>query len=296
MNDNGSQIAKKSLDVGIIGCGWLGSALAKSLLDNHHKIFATVTNDDSVAKLNLAGLSAQKLCLPASLQQLIVHPVFKMSQLVICIPPKLKQGKSDYSEKINQIVQAAELSQVKRIILISTTSIYNGLSGQVNEKSKLDFSAPKVKILYDAEQAVHNFSRSSNIIRFAGLIGPMRHPGQFLSGKKQLDNPNGIVNLIHQTDAIGIINSLLLRPIGTLAMINNDKGIYNGVCQTHLGREQFYLAAAKSVHLDPPTFITDSLGIINTSKQICGAKVTQKLKYAFVYNDLVNWMEHTKNV
>ena len=42
------------------------------------------------------------------------------------------------------------------------------------------------------------------VIRFGGLYGPGRHPGNFLARKKELAGASNPVNMIHLEDCIGI--------------------------------------------------------------------------------------------
>jgi nucleoside-diphosphate-sugar epimerase len=275
--------------VGIIGCGWLGTALAKELLATNQHVLATTGHDESADKLVKQGISANKLILPTvlSVEQLAKNTIFSAAQLVICIPPRLKRGQHDYPEKIKQLVAAAEIGGVEHIILISSTAVYNGLSGKVNEQQVLDFTAEKVQVMHDAEQALLTFTGQANIIRLSGLIGPERHPGRFLSAKKAVANPEGLVNLIHQTDAVGIIKALLLRQ--SEASLN--KAIFNGVSEAHPSRERFYQKAAKALGLPQPTFIqTTEETIPVLCKEVEGDKVGKELNYQFVYNDLLIWL------
>ncbi len=282
-------MTKIQKSVGIIGCGWLGTALAKQLLATNYNVSVTTAHDESAAKLISQGIEAAKLALPATLsaEQFSQSAIFSQSQLVICLPPRLKLGQSDYPEKIKQIVAAAELMKVKHIILISSTAVYNGLTGLVSEQHSLDLNADKVRVMHNAEQELLKFSGQSNIIRLSGLIGPERHPSRFLTAKKEFPNPDGVVNLIHQQDAVGIIEALLLR--------QNDrqlnKAIFNGVSDTHVTRKFFYQQAAKALNLPQPEFIkTIDGGAVVLSKEILGDKIQYELNYHFVYNDLVTWL------
>jgi nucleoside-diphosphate-sugar epimerase len=285
------------LSVGIIGCGWLGTALALNLLKNNTAVLATVTRAESVTRLAEQNINAQTLVLPSTAEILFSHPIFCQQTLVICFPPQLKKGQQDYPEKISQIVTAAEKKGVREIVLISTTSIYNGLSGKVSEQTTLNFSADKVAILNDAEQKLLNFSGKASIIRFAGLIGPDRHPGRFLSAKPHFANPKGVINLIHQQDAIGIIIALLKQ--NTLGCTNTDQAkmidVYNAASTTHCTRQHFYQAAAVAMGLPKPLF-EDSEFKEGTSallsKEICSDKVRETLHYQFIFDDLLAWLKH----
>ena len=275
------------MSVGIIGCGWLGSVLAKRLIQAGDEVIATATQKNTLTALFEQGIKAVKLELPVTSikDELLSNTVFTMQQLVICIPPQVKKGLTNYPEKIRQLVQAAENSGVKRLILLSSTAVYGGLEGKIDENSALDISIEKVNIIAKAEQNVLNFKGDSCVVRLGGLIGPKRHPGRFLSGKKQLMNPSAPVNLIHQQDAIGIIDCLLQQEI-----IKSRQTIFNCVCSTHPQRKDFYQAAAKAMNLPQPIFVEEELLTIANTKKVCGNKVTQELGYKFVIDDLLLWV------
>ena len=252
--------------VGIIGCGWLGKALAANLLAKNISVLATSSQPENVAKLNQQQIDAQQLSLPANVMKLSQHDVFTKKSLVIAITPQYRQGRTDYADKIKQLVDAAEQKGIiERIIMLSSTAVYDGLAGVVDEDSLLPLATEKVKILHAAEQAVLSFSRAEIehedkqeikqgiVLRLAGLVGPERHPGKFLLSNKTLSNSSVPVNLIHQQDAAGLIEALLQTP---LTQINSEQAIFNGVSDTHISKQAYYQAAAKALknsHSHVPT-------------------------------------------
>lgn len=308
--------------VGIIGCGWLGTALAKALIAQQVNVFATTNSVNSSDLLIEQGITAQPLALPITesravalpeidsemAAQLACHPVFQQQQLVIAIPPQLKQGKSDYPEKIKQLVQAAEKSDVvTHIILITSSAIYNGLQGEVFEKSRLNFNAPKVQIMHDAEQAAMHFNQEVTILRLAGLVGPKRHPGRFLSSStgKSITDAQAPVNLIHQADAVGLLLLTLKRTKQvkqakqanqTMQAIQAKHGkvheVFNGVSGTHVTKKVYYQHAAKALNLTAPQFIENQISNqkLSQSKVVNGDKARKTFQYEFVYDDLLAWL------
>jgi len=281
--------------VGIIGCGWLGTPLAKTLLAEDVDVLATRSNKENTAVLTEQGIEAEVLLLPATtaemFAQLNQHRVFKQHNLVIAITPQFKQGRADYGEKVAQLVEAAKVQgQVKRIILLSSSAVYNGLLGVVNEETSLDLSAEKVQALHDAEQAVLKFSnrsqlRRSYVLRLAGLVGPNRHPGKFLINSRIVKAPDSPVNLIHQQDAQGLVLSLLNTEAPT--------GVFNGVSDTHVSKKSYYQAAAKALSLPEPKFSDVELSAKEQPaprRIVNGDKAQQVLSYQFVYPDLLTWL------
>ena len=284
------------LSVGIVGCGWLGSALAHQLKKQNVEVLATRSNAENVEMLKNEGLTAEVLCLPTEQSLLNKHAIFKRQCLVIAITPQFRQGRVDYAEKVQQLVAAAKVSnRVEKIILLSSSAIYNGLSGQVDESMALDLSADKVSVLNQAEQAVLNFNghgfnepnddqakRNGYVLRLSGLVGPNRHPGKFLLNGRMLKSPDAIVNLIHQQDAVGLIQQLLQCDI--------PAGIYNGVSPTQVTKKQYYQTAASALDIPAPVFEADVILSADKPKVVSGAKTQAVLNYTFFYADLLSWL------
>lgn len=271
----------RALSVGIVGCGWLGKALAATLLEQDVTVLATSSQLKNVEKLNEQGIKTQQLVLPSNMKQFSQHTVFMQQCLVIAITPKFKQGQDDYAVKVAQLVDAAEQGGlVQRIILLSSTAVYNGLAGVVDENSTLSEPIEKTQILYNAEQAVLNFHQQGSVLRLAGLVGPERHPGKFLLANRTLKNATAPVNLIHQQDAVGLILSLLTS--------TSPNGIFNGVSDTHVTKAHYYQAAAKSLALELPTF--SAANSLEPNRIVSGDKAKQQLDYSFIYPDLLAWL------
>jgi nucleoside-diphosphate-sugar epimerase len=164
--------------------------------------------------------------------------------------------------------------------LLSTTAVYNGLTGLVDEQSVLDESAEKVAIITGAEQAVRKFSGKSVILRLAGLVGPDRHPGRFLQGKKVLSEPQAFINLIHQDDVVGVLMEIIAE--------QGISGTYNAVSATETSKEHYYHAAASALNLPVPEFSFETS--MRFGKRINDAKIRDALNYQFTHDDLIVWL------
>lgn len=288
--------------VGIIGCGWLGSSLAYHLKEQGVAVLATRSNAENTEQLNNQGINAEVLSLPAEQALLNSHAIFKQQCLVIAITPQFRQGRVDYADKIQQLVESAKASNcVEKIILLSSSAVYNGLSGKVAEDSMLDMSADKVSLLNQAEQAVLGFNshaqeasslpddlnnKKAYVLRLSGLVGPKRHPGKFLLNGRMLKSPQAIVNLIHQQDAVGLIEALLQSEL--------CGGIFNGVSSTQVTKKQYYQAAAEALQLPTPVFDGSEPVLENDPKVVSGKKTQAALAYSFVYDDLLTWLEQAE--
>jgi nucleoside-diphosphate-sugar epimerase len=283
-----------NMSVSIIGCGWLGQALAQRLLASNINIIASYQSQQSHDKLIELDIPAAQLILPlvddvshcTDLDDIAgVDPrLFQQSVLIIAIPPQLKKGRLDYPLKIQQLVHLAEIGKTKHIILLNSTAIYNGLVGRVDEATGLDVEAEKVASLLAAEHAVKTFSKRIHILRLAGLVGPNRHPGKFLQAKRVFENASATVNLVHQTDVVNILEKLI-----HLDSAESKQSIYNVVSNTNSHRQRYYQVAAQALSLPLPQFREEqqqSLG-----KKIVGETLRLELAYRYTHDDLLSWLK-----
>ncbi|MBA6254261.1 MAG: nucleoside-diphosphate-sugar epimerase [Colwellia sp.] len=267
-------------NVAIIGCGWLGYALAKQLLREQYRVTVTVQSEEKKQRLAKEQIDTELLILPVEDPKSTVLSVFGHDTLIISITPQIRQGRSDYPEKVAQLIEMAELGGVKKIVLLSSTAVYNGLSGLVDEQSVLDMNADKVATLIRAEKAAEAFSGETVILRLAGLIGPERHPGRFLQGRKLLSDPQAFINLIHQDDAVGVLMEIIKD--------GNIRGIYNAVSATETSKQHYYHAAAEALNLPLPEFSFETS--MRFGKRINDAKLRNSFTYQFTHDDLIVWL------
>lgn len=275
----------ESVRIGVIGCGWLGSALVKALVEQAYCVIATTQREERLDVIKGLGAQAEILSIPFDHCNENSAAVFCCETLIVCIPPGIRKGKKDYPDKIAAIVKQAEIRKVNKVILISTTAVYEGIIGDITESAQLTLKSEKVKLLTKAEQYVLNFSKQGIIIRAAGLVGPNRHPGIFLRNKKILTAPNSYVNLVHQTDMVDQI--LLLIKSKTIS------GIFNAASDMQVTKKHYYSIAAKALNLPLPVF--DEYSEVELGKKVLSDKLRDTLEYQYQYDDLVTWLINSKH-
>lgn len=273
----------------IIGAGWVGKILAQTLQSSSVDVLATASSDISMLELMALGIKVSQLTLSKEQDITHDHPVLQQQVLVVCIPPGIRYGKSDYPDKVAQLVKAAELpsSKVNSVILLSSTAVYNGLSGCVNEDSALNLQAQKVAIINQAEQLILRSNLSHKIVlRLGGLIGYNRQPGRFFKPEHEIANPDSVVNFIHRDDVVGIIIKLLAE----LSVDSREKplaNVYNCVASSHPKRQTFYTEAMQQLKAQPACFAkqTEAIG-----KQVDSLYIST-LNYHFIHHDLMSWLK-----
>lgn len=235
--------------ISILGCGWYGLELAKTLISLGYLVKGSTTTPEKIPLLAEEKIKPFLINFTSN-TILADESFFETDVLFICIPPKRNSlALGSYPDKINSILAIAK-GKAFKIILISTTSVYSEENKVVNEGSETIPDSDSGKVVLAAEEIFKKqYPLDYTIIRFAGLIGPNRNPGRFFAGKTNIPNGLAPVNLIHQIDAIGLSISILS---------NKAFGrIYNACSPSHPTKKDFYTQAAKDSGLIAPEFLEE---------------------------------------
>jgi nucleoside-diphosphate-sugar epimerase len=268
-------------NISILGCGWLGLPLAKSLLDKGFLVKGSTTSIEKMTLLESNGIHAFQITLSENEIQGDLQSFLKNSEiLIIDIPPKLRENSNEnFVSKIQNLIPFIENSKIEKIIFISSTSVYADETSTTLSVTELTKPQPETESGKQLLKAENLLLRSTNfkttVIRFGGLIGENRHPIHFLAGRKNIENPDAPINLIHQLDCIGIIEEILRQA-------QNDKlgfgEIFNAVAPFHPTRKTYYSEKALELNLLLPEFDESKPSV---GKIISSEKVETVLGYHF---------------
>jgi nucleoside-diphosphate-sugar epimerase len=259
--------------ISILGCGWLGLPLAKAIVENGFSVKGSTTSSEKIATLEQAGITPFLIEIGESGINGDVDQFLLESQiLIINIPPKLRGNSTDnFVSKIENILPFIEKSGIKKVLFVSSTSVFSDENKVVTEETIPNPDSESGKQLLECEQLLHENSHfETTILRFGGLIGEDRHPIYFLAGRINIENPDAPINLIHQEDCIGIILKIIES--------NCWQETFNAVAPFHPSREDYYSKKAKNYNLEPPIFTHSKPSI---GKTILSDKLENVLKYQF---------------
>ena len=209
------------MKISIIGLGWFGEPLAKELLKSGHEVFGTTRTIDKKEKLEKENIQVS----------LLEYPMYPDRQLlesdivVLNIPPFIDEL---------EWFESWPWKPETWIIFISSTSVYSKKENQ------------NIPLLKQQEAWIQSEFQNWTILRFGGLIGRNRHPGKYLSGKKNLPGRLWPVNLVHLDDCIGVTKTLIEK--------NVKNEIFNVVSSEHPTREKYYTDYCKKIGLPVPEF------------------------------------------
>ncbi len=262
--------------ISILGCGWLGFPLAKTLLKKGFSIKGSTTSIDKLTLFENAGISPFLISLNSNEIQGNTQGFLKDSEiLIIDIPPKLRNPENEsFTEKIKNTIPFIENSSIQKVLFISSTSVYSDDVSTVLTVTEDTIPNPETesgKQLLEVENLLmSNANFKTSVIRFSGLIGENRHPIRSLAGRKNIDNPDAPINLIQQEDCIGIIMKLIEE--------ESWGEVYNAATPFHPSRKEYYNQQAMIFNLALPEFNDNNKSM---GKIISSEKLMRILKYDF---------------
>ena len=254
------------IQISILGCGWLGFPLAKSLLKNNVLIKGSTTSSDKIILLKNAGIQPFLIVVNESGIEGNFNDFIQNSEiLIIDIPPKLRGNqKENFVAKIKNLIPFIENSTVKKVIFISSTSVFADDNSIVTKNTIPKPETESGKQLLEVETLLQsNLNFKTTVVRFGGLIGNDRNPINMLAGRTGIANPDAPINLIHQKDCIAIIEKIITT--------NSFGKTYNAVAPLHLTRKEYYTQKAIEWNLPLPEFNTakSSVGKTILSEYLC---------------------------
>lgn len=263
--------SKNLPSVGILGCGWLGFPFAKTLIELGVHVAGTTT---SIDKLGLLGTAKIQASLFNAGADKVPKTILDKEVLIIAFPPKSKSTDGEwYWKAIRDILNQIQSSSIKKVILISSTSVYPETPGEVSEEYELNIRNTGNSGLYLAEKCVLEAKIPAYVLRFGGLTGGNRLLAKHFAGKTNLKNGNFPVNLVHLDDAISILCSFLLTDFET--------GVFNICSPIHPSKKELYTNDCRRFNLPLPGYSDDE----NSGKKIFVKKLLDTTGYQFKFPD-----------
>ena len=238
-------------NISILGSGWLGLPLTLELSKRYH-IKISTTTVSKIQRLKMENIIPYIV----NIDDGISNDEFLDSDiLIVNIPSKNIESFSRFVEKLKQ-------SSIKKVIFISSTSVYKNTS--------------KENALLEIESLFTDIKNiKTTILRFSGLIGYDRNLVKYFQ-TKIVPNSKSLVNMIHRDDCINIINQVIQKDIA-------DE-VFDCCASTHPTKEEFYTYCSEVSEYHLPQFDNKK----GNDKVIDNQKLKDILAYEFIYDDLLS--------
>jgi len=144
----------------ILGCGFLGRAVARQVRASGRVVIGTVRTEEAVRVLRSEGIDARVI--PA-LDAERLHALAPTGMdLVVTYPP----------DGVTDAALTSSALTARHAVYISSTAVYGEARGEVDETTPIDVRLPRAALRFAAETAWR--ARGAVVLRAAGIYGPGR--------------------------------------------------------------------------------------------------------------------------
>jgi nucleoside-diphosphate-sugar epimerase len=236
------------MKIAIIGCGYVGTALAMHWSNLGHRITATTR---STKKLPMLSKLVQKVrILDADDTKEISILLQENDLILVCISAdNLKDYEAYLSLALKIKQEALRLKKPKKLLFTSNAIVYGEHNGLwVDERAKLEPMTEQANILIQAEQAFLSLSDHDwkvSVLRLGEIYGPGRSLSQKVShlvGHVLPGNGDIFTNMVHLADIVHGIHHIVQFQL---------TGIYNIVDDDHPTKKEFYDTLCQNFHFSP---------------------------------------------
>lgn len=223
------------MNILIIGCGYVGTAVAKLWQEKGHTLTVTTTTPDRVPELQAV---AQRVVVLHGNEDERLRDVLKDQQVVLLsVGAKNRTNyEQTYLKTAETLVTALkEVPTVRQLIYTGSYAVYGDRQGAwVDEESPVFPANENGEILYKTEQvllAAASEQLTVCILRLAGIYGPGRtllKIFQNIAGKTRPGTGQEIANWIHLDDIVGSLDFILCQQLGGIYNLGNDSPMTTG--------------------------------------------------------------------
>jgi nucleoside-diphosphate-sugar epimerase len=213
----------------VVGCGYVGTALGRALVERGDAVAGVCPSEKSVASLQVAGIEPVIADITSLDSLRRIKPEF--DAVVDCVSSSRK-GEDGYREVYlrgtHNLLEWVKASPPGILVFTSSTTVYAQADGEwVDETSPTEPPHESGKILLEAERLFLASGLPVTILRLAGIYGPGRHAmlDKLRQGAPSLPGDGGCyVNVAHRDDIVSaLVAALDRRPAGRIFNVADDE-------------------------------------------------------------------------
>jgi nucleoside-diphosphate-sugar epimerase len=231
--------------VTILGCGYVGTAMAQRWQQAGLSVTATTTSPERLPELS--AIADRALILRGNDASGLTTALQGQSTLLLSIGAKRGTPYRDTYLETAQTLAAIvpQLPELRQIIYTGSYVVYGDHQGQwVTETSPTRPNTPNAEVLVATEAlllGLMTLTRKICILRLGGIWGPGRELEKIFknaAGTKRPGDGSDMSNWIHRDDILGAIaHAQRLQLSGIFNLVNDtpmpSKILLDGICERH---------------------------------------------------------------
>lgn len=241
----------------IFGCGYVGTALARYLMDQGVRVGALTRNPDKAARLRTLGLAE---VIEAELDADTWHSQIEGCYVAVvnCVSSAgggLEGYRKSYVDGQRSILAWAKTQAIGTYVYTSSTSVYPQDGGEtVDETADTSAAPPTGQVILESEAMLAEASDRLGrwfVLRLAGIYGPGRHYllDQLREGAGEIPGSGDYaLNMIHLEDIVAAMCVALTMEPGA------ESGIYNIADDAPATKAEVLAWLAEHLELPTPAF------------------------------------------
>ncbi len=222
--------AVKALRVAILGCGYVGSALGRTLVDAGHSCVGTTTTPARQDAIRRLGLQPMVVRISDTSGVRAVIQRCDAVYWTIGAGRRREAYREVYLDGVASLIEAIGETNVSTVVYTSSTRVYGQDDGSwVNESSPTQPTSEAGKILIQSERRLLDglsaMGRGVAVLRLSGIYGPGRDPTARIvqqAGCVRNDG-NQYVNLVHLDDIVSTMSLLLASSHSGVFNLSDDE-------------------------------------------------------------------------
>lgn len=240
-----------SANLAILGCGYVGVAVARHWQDAGHHVTATTTTPERLPELKEVAQTVQIVRgdNPEELRQLIEG----QDTLLFSVASKGQSYETAYLQTAKTLVSVlGDAPQLQQIIYTGSGGVYGDWGGGwVSETTPPQPTSHNYEVLVETEQTLldaANDSLAVCVLRLGGIYGPGREIAKIyrnLAGKTRPGDGSRPSNWIHLDDIVGAI---------AFARDRRLRGIYNLIDDDNTPTRELVAQVCQTYNLPPVTW------------------------------------------
>jgi nucleoside-diphosphate-sugar epimerase len=218
------------MKIAIIGCGYVGKAIAKFWQQNPEiQVTATTTTPDKVADLN--AIAKYVFIVNGDDPEALRAVLEDQDAVVLAVAPKSAETyENAYLHTAKTLVSVLpEFVNLKQVVYTGSYSVYGNQNGEwVDETTPIQPTNRKSEILAETEQVLLSAATADLnvcVLRLGGIYGPNRELIKIYggaAGKTRPGSGNEPSNWVHLEDIVGAIDFAINRGLDGIYNLADD--------------------------------------------------------------------------